>query len=92
MAHYKRRHRRKGGKKGCCCLCMLRKTDGRRNGRIPTWQEKRSKLSELEWVSELGNQVEGVTRRKPYLPKLRMRPSNRRMVRSALSWSGSHNW
>lgn len=38
--HYKRRKRRRAGIKGCCGMCMLRKTDGRRNGRLLTRQEK----------------------------------------------------
>jgi hypothetical protein len=48
MAHYKRRRRRRAGIKGCCGMCMLRKTDGRRNGRLLTRQElaQRLKLEE----------------------------------------------
>jgi len=52
MGHHKRRKRRKGGIKGCCGLCMLRKTDGRRNGRLLTWQERRSRISEREQLDE----------------------------------------
>ena len=52
MAHFKRRHRRRGGIKGCCGMCMLQKTDGRRNGRLLTLQEKRAARSEREWKED----------------------------------------
>jgi hypothetical protein len=48
MAHHKRRKRRKGGIKGCCGLCCLATTDGRRNGRKLTLQERSSVLSHKE--------------------------------------------
>jgi len=53
MAHFKRRKRRKGGIKGHCGMCCLVDTDGRRNGRRLTWQEKRHKLSYAEALQEL---------------------------------------
>jgi hypothetical protein len=59
MAHYKRRKRRKGGMKGCCGLCMLRKTDGRRNGRILTVQEKKAVLSTRDMLDEIGVSTKG---------------------------------
>lgn len=52
MAHYKRRKRRKGGIKGCCGMCMLQTTDGRRNGRVLTWQEKRAVLDAKDMLEE----------------------------------------
>jgi hypothetical protein len=59
MAHYKRRRRRRGGIKGCCGMCMLRKTDGRRNGRLPTRQEiaQRLKLEEELLEEELSERA-----------------------------------
>lgn len=53
MAHHKRRRRRPGGVKGCCCLCMLRKTDGRRNGRLRTRQELKALQAHREQLEEL---------------------------------------
>jgi hypothetical protein len=53
MAHHKRRKRRKGGIKGCCGMCMLRKTDGRRNGRLLTKQEVIINFSLKEQCAEL---------------------------------------
>lgn len=50
--HHKRRKRRRGGIKGCCGMCMLRKTDGRRNGRLLTWQEKSNVLKLEEGLKE----------------------------------------
>lgn len=50
--HHKRRKRRRAGIKGCCGMCMLRKTDGRRNHRILTFQEKRSTLDMKEMVAD----------------------------------------
>jgi hypothetical protein len=44
MAHYKRRRRRKGGIKGHCHMCSLRTTNGTRNGRLLTQQEKSHRL------------------------------------------------
>lgn len=53
MAHHKRRHRRRAGIKGCCGLCMLRKTDGTRNGRRLTLQEHRQLLKLAEGLEEV---------------------------------------
>lgn len=50
--HHKRRKRRRAGIKGHCGMCMLRKTDGRRNGRVPTKQETASELSLREQSQE----------------------------------------
>ena len=52
VAHHKRRRRRRAGIKGCCGMCMLRKTDGRRNHRLLTRQELASLLSEQEYLHE----------------------------------------
>lgn len=52
MAHHKRRKRRRGGIKGCCGMCMLRKTDGTRNGRLLTPQEKAQILKLKEGLSD----------------------------------------
>lgn len=57
MAHYKRRRRRKGGIKGHCHMCSLRTTNGTRNGRLLTQQEKSHRLKlqesrEEEWGQE----------------------------------------
>lgn len=54
MAHHKRRKRRRAGIKGHCGMCMLRKTDGRRNGRLLTWQEKSNDLKFEEGLKEAG--------------------------------------
>lgn len=54
MAHHKRRHRRRAGIKGCCGLCMLRKTDGTRNGRRLTLQEQAQLLKLAEGLDEAG--------------------------------------
>jgi len=53
MAHHKRRRRRRAGIKGHCGMCMLRTTDGRRNGRLLTKQEKANRLKLKEASSEL---------------------------------------
>lgn len=53
MAHHKRRHRRRAGIKGCCGLCMLRKTDGTRNGRRLTLQERGQLLKLSEGLDEV---------------------------------------
>ena len=52
MAHHKRRHRRRAGIKGHCGLCMLRKTDGTRNGRLLTHQEQAHLLTYAEELEE----------------------------------------
>lgn len=57
MAHHKRRRRRRAGILGCCGMCMLRKTDGRRNSRLLTLQDKISLLKLMEGVNELGDQT-----------------------------------
>ncbi len=50
--HHKRRRRRRAGIKGCCGMCMLQTTDGRRNGRLLTKQERRARLSAQEQIKE----------------------------------------
>lgn len=62
MANFKRRHRRRAGIKGCCGMCMLRKTDGRRNHRLLTQQELASNCSEREQVEDLVYSGYGVRR------------------------------
>ena len=52
MAHYK--NRRPKTFKGHCGMCTLQTTDGRRNGRIRTKQEKLAALSEKEQRRETG--------------------------------------
>lgn len=54
MAWYKRRRRRRGGIKGHCWLCSLATTNGTRNGRLLTKQEKVAKLKEAEQLREAG--------------------------------------
>lgn len=51
MAHYK--NRKPKSYKGCCGMCALRTTDGRRNGRQRTRQEKRAQASEREQRREV---------------------------------------
>ncbi len=51
MAHHKRRKRK--AFKGCCGMCSLRTTDGRRNGRIRTKQEKIAAIREREQAQEV---------------------------------------
>ena len=58
MAHHKRRQRRRGDIKGCCGLCMLRKTDGTRNGRRITLQEHSNLLTLAEGLEETGERQE----------------------------------
>lgn len=62
MANFKRRHRRRAGIKGCCGMCMLRKTDGRRNHRRLTQQELASECSEREQIEGLVYSRYGVRR------------------------------
>ena len=52
MANWK--NRRPKAFKGHCGMCTLRRTDGRRNGRRLTVQERRAQLSERE-QRELGS-------------------------------------
>jgi len=52
MAHYK--NRKPKSFKGCCTMCAYRSTDGRRNGRIRTKQEKIARLREREQRREAG--------------------------------------
>lgn len=53
MANFKRRKRRRGGIKGCCGLCMLRKTNGLRNGRKKTIKEKIFEISMYEQIDKI---------------------------------------
>ena len=52
MANY-RKKRRRGGIKGCCGMCCLATTDGRRNGRKMTKQERISVLTYEEEIEAL---------------------------------------
>ena len=54
IMNYKKRKRRTGGIKGCCGLCMLEKYKCIHH-RIETRQEKSSRLSEKEYLSDNGN-------------------------------------
>jgi len=49
--HYK--NKRPKPHKGHCWMCSLRTTNGRRNGRLRTRQERASALSEKEAVRDL---------------------------------------
>lgn len=46
VANFK--NRRPKPYKGCCGMCCLQTTDGRRNHRVPTMQERRATVSERE--------------------------------------------
>ena len=53
MAHHKRRKRRRAGILGCCSMCMLKKTDGRRNSRRLKLIEKANLLTFKEGLKEV---------------------------------------
>lgn len=50
MAHHK--NRKPKSYKGCCGMCCLRTTDGRRNGRLLSRQERRAEDSFREQLGE----------------------------------------
>jgi hypothetical protein len=62
--HHKRRRRRQGAIKGHCFFCSLRTTNGTRNGRVMTFQERASVVSLLEGV----NEYEGRLTCRPRIP------------------------
>ena len=50
MANYK--NKKPKSYVGCCGMCCLRKTDGRRNGRLLTRQERQAEDSYREQLGE----------------------------------------